>query len=75
MHTKAWVDNWKRVGPILERIEAEELRRWETKDAIRRLMPMIDWCCERAVPRTTSGMIEMQRFFTMIRNRREIQGE
>ena len=23
---KQWVDNWKRVGPILEQIKAEELR-------------------------------------------------
>ena len=26
MDMKQWVENWKRVGPILEQIKAEELR-------------------------------------------------
>ena len=63
MNEKHWVENWKRVGPILEKIEAEELRAKNQKEAIRRMLPMIDWCCQRVTPKATSGLVEQQRYF------------
>ncbi|MDR3233998.1 MAG: hypothetical protein LBT46_10120 [Planctomycetaceae bacterium] len=60
---KQWVDNWKRVGPILEQIEAEELRALDAQEAIQRIISLCDWCCERAEPTKTSGLVEQQWIF------------
>ena len=64
---KQWVENWKRVGPILERIEAEELRSPEYEKGLADFAPLLDWCCERSVPKTESGLIEQQRLFMKAR--------
>ena len=73
MDEKSWVENWKRVGPILEKIEAEELRTKDQKEAIKRILPMIDWCCQRATPKTTSGLVEQQRYFKKWREQQQKQ--
>jgi hypothetical protein len=75
MDEKKWVENWKRVGPILEKIEAEELRAKDQAESIRRILPMIDWCCQNATPKTTSGLVEQQRYFTMWRQQHQEQEE
>jgi hypothetical protein len=71
MDEKNWVENWKRVGPILEKIEAEELRTKDNAEMIQRLIPMLDWCIKRATPRTTSGLVEQQRLFRKLNNQKE----
>jgi len=73
MDTKQWVENWRRVGPILEQIEADELRARDNVEAIQRLIPMIDWCIRRSVPRTASGLLEQQRLFQKLRQQQEKQ--
>jgi len=72
MDEKHWVENWKRVSPILEKIETKELRTKDNTETIRRLIPMIDWCIKRAVPRTTSGLIEQQRLFQKLRKVKQV---
>lgn len=67
MTPKQWVDNWSQTARILERIEAEELRALDSQEAIRKIMPMCDWCIEHSEPRTTSGLIEQQRYFAKAR--------
>lgn len=64
---RQWVENWKRVGPILEQIEAEELRDPNYDDGLRDFIPLLDWCCDRAQPRTTTGLVEQQRYFSKAR--------
>ena len=75
MDEKQWVENWKRVGPILEKIEAEELRSKTNHEAIQRLMPMIDWHIAHAAPTTTSGLIEQQRLFQKLRRQPQTKRE
>ena len=67
MDAKQWVDNWKRVGPILEQIEAEELRAPDYHERLKNLLPMIHWVCDHAEPTTTSGLVEQQRWFMKMR--------
>lgn len=67
---KRWVDNWKRVGPILEKIEADALRENDAK-SLDSFIPILNWVCERAIPRPTSGLVEQQRWFMKIRQLQE----
>jgi len=66
--TKQWVENWKRVGPILEQIKAEELRAPEYEKGLSGFAPLLDWCCENSEPKYESGLIEQQRLFMQARN-------
>ena len=71
MTPKQWVDNWRRVGPLLEQINAEELLSMDAREAIRKIMPMCDWCFEHSEPRTTSGLVEQQHYFAKMRETRQ----
>ena len=57
-----YIAHWKRVGPILEQIRRDELRRfdwdkdWELVDALLDLGTN-----QPSPPRTTSGLVELQR--------------
>jgi len=64
---KQWVDNWNRVGTILEQIETEDLRSPEYEKGLSGFAPLLDWCCQRGEPNTTSGLIEQQRLFMQAR--------
>jgi len=45
---KQWVDTWRKAGQVLERIQAEELRAMDAQEAIRKIMPLCDWCIEHS---------------------------
>jgi hypothetical protein len=66
---KHWVENWNRVGAILEKIEAEELRSPEYEKGLGDFVPMLDWCCQHSEPKNESGLVEQQRLFMAMRNR------
>ena len=65
-----WVDNWRQAARILERQKADELQNLDAREAIRRILPMCDWCFEHSQPRTTSGLLEQQRYFALARERK-----
>ena len=64
-----WVNNWKRAGPILERIAHEKLRQfsfeenWESIDALLQFGFDVS---SNARP-ASSGLIEQQRLFAKAR--------
>jgi hypothetical protein len=68
---KEYVEHWKRVGPILERFEHEELRKssyedkWELIDGLLQL----GFDLPNAKDPMTSGMVEQQRLFAKARRR------
>ncbi|MDR2169677.1 MAG: hypothetical protein LBP59_06005 [Planctomycetaceae bacterium] len=71
---KEWVENWKRLSPVLDEIKASELRLLDEdeayrKEAIRNLMSMCEWCIDHSEPRLTSGFAEQQRLFAKLRNK------
>ena len=67
MTAEQWVAHWQRVGPILERINAKELRTMDARETIRKILPMCDWCFENSETRTTTGLVEQQRYFAKMR--------
>ena len=66
---RKFVEHWKQLGPILDQINADELRAMDQQEAIRQIMPMCDWAIEHSEPRTTSGLVEQQRYFAKMREK------
>jgi hypothetical protein len=60
---RAWIRNWERVGPILERVRLESLRSVDTADAIAAFDLAYKSARLRLPPRPGSGLVEQQRWF------------
>jgi hypothetical protein len=58
---KAWVEHWRRVGPILEEIRREELRRFNYEEQLPIIDALLQLGLDHAVPRPTSGLVELER--------------
>lgn len=62
-----YVAHWKRVGPILQRIRDDELRRFDW-DAERHIADaLLQMGAAHPEQRTTSGLVELQRMFRKAR--------
>ena len=61
--TKDWVDHWRRVGPLLEKVRHEELRAMTDEDAARIFRVLADYMDDvpRREPRTGSELVEAAR--------------
>ncbi len=65
---RLWVDNWKRVGPELEKIKRAELRAMTDEEAAARAIRVMNarvsdrWINPKRC--SSSGLIEQQRLFT-----------
>jgi hypothetical protein len=66
---KRWARAWKSAGPALERIRRDELRTLDGHAAIALLTGPADYTVEPRKARTTSGLIEQQRWFSKARRR------
>jgi hypothetical protein len=62
---RRWAENWRRVGPILEQIRHEELRRMTEAEAAESIGMLSEFAlsCPNQETRTTSGFVEQQRLF------------
>ena len=58
---RAWVRNWQVVGPELERMRREDIRRANTQDSIRIFDLAFKAALQNTPPRTNSGLVEFQR--------------
>ncbi|HEV3417105.1 MAG TPA: hypothetical protein VG056_09840 [Pirellulales bacterium] len=69
--SKQWVEHWKRVGPILEKVRHDELRAMTDEQAARACESLFEFAL--AAPsyqvRKTSGFVEQQRLFLKLRTR------
>ncbi len=65
--TKAWVENWAKVGPKLEAIRRRELRAMTYQQRIEAIDAVLQIGCRFSKPRTTSGLVEQQRLFQKAR--------
>jgi hypothetical protein len=63
------VAHWQRIGPELDRIRRWELRNFNYMEHWAAIDALLQIACERAVPRTTSGLVELQRVFAKARRR------
>ncbi len=64
---RAWVENWKRIGPELERMKKVELRAMTEEEGTRRALLVMDSRIDdperRRERRRSSGLVEQQRLF------------
>lgn len=62
-----FIAHWKRVGPILQQIRDDELRRfdWEANRHI--ADGLLEMGAASPTKRTTSGLVELQRLFRKAR--------
>lgn len=59
--SKEWVEHWKRVGPELEKVRIRELRNLNYEEQRPLIDALLQLGVDRAVPRNTSGLVELQR--------------
>jgi len=59
--TKEMVEYWKRVGPKFAEIRRRELREFNYEEQLPIIDAMLQIGCDMAVPRKTSGLVELQR--------------
>jgi hypothetical protein len=66
---RQWVAAWRRAGPALERIRRQELRALDPYVAIVLLCGTASYREPPRAPRSTSGLVDQQRFFLKLRHR------
>ena len=64
---REWVAAWRRAGPELERVRREELRALDAYRALSLLVGPADYTVEPRASRPSSGLVEQQRFFQILR--------
>jgi hypothetical protein len=61
------IAHWRRIGPELDRIWRQELREFNYKENFAFIDGLLELACEHGLPRTTSGLVELQRLFAKAR--------
>jgi hypothetical protein len=61
--TRAWIRNWAEVGPMLEQMRLDSLKRVNTAEAIEAFDGAYKSARLHFPPRKTSGLVEQQRWF------------
>lgn len=64
---KQWVDNWKKTGPILRELWEKELQSPDYGLRLEAMPAIIDAALIHTTPRTSSGLVQQQKFFTRFR--------
>lgn len=59
-----WVDSWKRAGPALEQVRADEIRAADTVASMKLLDGMFTHAVLSLPARKSSGLVEQQRIFS-----------
>jgi hypothetical protein len=62
---RAWIKNWRELGPILENLRRDSLKRVNTAEAIEAFDLAYKSARLHCSPRRTSGLVEQQRWFKM----------
>ena len=58
---REFVEHWRRVGPLLEKIRYRQLRRMTQRECQRAIRAVLDVGVRFAGPRKSSGLVEFQR--------------
>ena len=65
--TRAWLKNWETLGPVLESLRHEELRRLQTVTSLTPFNTLFRMAIRESPPGPTSGLIEQQALFSKFR--------
>lgn len=60
---RAWVETWRKAGDALEEIRRQELQNYDYNKNLPLVDEMLQWAYEHRAPRSTSGLVEQQRWF------------
>jgi len=66
---EAYVRRWKKLGPILDSIRDNEIRQADTAASIQALDQAYRIALRDLPPRTSSGLVEWQRYMALWRKR------
>jgi hypothetical protein len=66
---EAYVRRWKTLGPILESIRDREIRQADTAASIRSMDQAYRIALRDLPPRSSSGLVEWQRYMALWRKR------
>lgn len=58
---QAWLEHWRKVGPKLEAIRREELRRFDFQANRSQVASLFELGVKHGPRRTSSGLVELQR--------------
>jgi len=64
---KRWVESWKTAAPALDAIRRRELREIDTQTALINLADAFESCRLHFTPAPTSGLVEQQAWFKLLR--------
>ncbi len=65
---KRWADGWQQTDAELRAIKAAELRQPDyVEKTLTALEDLFNYSLEHSTPSETSGLVEMQRYFAMLR--------
>jgi hypothetical protein len=64
---RLWVQTWKDAGPELEKIRLREARDQDNRLTLKLLAPAFEHAVRTQHPDNSPGMVEMQRYFAMLR--------
>lgn len=62
-----WVATWREAQPALEAQEQAELQQLATPRALAELAAAFEYARRRTSPSDTSGLVEQQRYFQLLR--------
>ncbi len=65
----AWIAAWKGAGAALKAVKKDDLRSFNYAENASQIDEMLQWAVEHRRLRTTSGLVEQQRFFNRMRGR------
>jgi len=64
---RQWIEAWRRAGPLLDQIRADEIRATDTVKAMEVLDGMFTHAVETVPTRPSSGLVEQQEIFRRAR--------
>lgn len=64
---KRWVERWKTLGPELENVRREDIRRANTQKSIQLFDLAFKAAARNLPPRKSSGLVEFQRLLRKLR--------
>lgn len=67
--TRRWLENWERVGPVLEQERIERVRKTSTPEAVAQLSGDFLWIIRTLPRRLTSGLVQQQALFRRLEKR------
>jgi len=68
--TEKWVKTWERAGIALDEIKRRELQSYDYEKNRKIVDEMLQWAHDHRKIRLTSGLVEQQRLFMKIKNKK-----